>query len=87
MATSNVTIRMDDDLKHEADKVFSDMGMSFTTAVNVFVRQVVRERRIPFEISTAPVAASPHESVDVDALKAAIEFSQKYPDDFRRMAQ
>ncbi len=49
----NVTIRVDRDLKKQADALFSDMGMSFTTAVNIFIKQSVREGRIPFEINTA----------------------------------
>lgn len=83
MALTNVTIHMDEDLKRQADEVLGEIGMSFTTAVNVFMRQVVRERRIPFEISARPDAGS----ADPDALRAAIAFSEKYPNDFRRMAQ
>ncbi|MGI6217131.1 MAG: type II toxin-antitoxin system RelB/DinJ family antitoxin [Coriobacteriales bacterium] len=83
MATSNVTIRMDEDLKRQADEVLGEMGMSFTTAVNVFVRQVVRERRIPFEIS----ARQQPDAVDPEALRAALEFSERFPEDFRRMAE
>lgn len=49
----NVTIRVDRGLKRKADALFSDMGMSFTTAVNIFIKQAVREGRIPFEINTA----------------------------------
>lgn len=72
-----------EDLKRQADEVFGEMGMSFTTAVNIFTRQVVRERRIPFEIS----AKQESHDVDTEALKAAVAFSQKYPDDFKRMAE
>lgn len=57
MANINVTIRIDEDLKEEADKLFDDLGMSFTTAINVFVKQSLREGRIPFEITTAPRTA------------------------------
>ena len=39
MANINVTIRIDEDLKEEADQLFDDLGMSFTTAINVFVKQ------------------------------------------------
>lgn len=52
MANVNVTIRMDEDLKKQADALFDEMGMSFTTAVNIFVKQAVRERRLPFEVTT-----------------------------------
>ena len=47
---TNLNIRIDRDLKIQADKLFSDMGMNLTTAVNVFVRQAVLERAIPFKI-------------------------------------
>ncbi len=54
MANMNVTIRIDEQLKDEADILFDELGMSFTTAVNVFVKQAVREGRIPFEIALSP---------------------------------
>ena len=50
--TTNVTIRMNTDLKKEAEELFDELGMNLSTAFNVFVRQVVREGKIPFEIST-----------------------------------
>ena len=57
MANINVTIRIDEDLKEEADQLFDDLGMSFTTAINVFVKQSLREGRIPFEITKTPRTA------------------------------
>ena len=47
---TNLNIKIDRDLKTKADRLFSDMGMTLTTAVNVFVRQAVLERAIPFKI-------------------------------------
>ena len=49
--TTNVTIRMDSDVKAQADALFAEFGMNLTTAFNVFVRQTLREGRIPFDIS------------------------------------
>ena len=49
--TTNITIRMDSDLKAQADALFAEFGMNMTTAFNVFVRQTLREGRIPFDIS------------------------------------
>jgi DNA-damage-inducible protein J len=49
--TTNLSIRIDRNLKDEADQVFNALGMSLTTAINVFVRQAVRQKRIPFDIS------------------------------------
>lgn len=47
----NVNIRMDEDLKKEADNLFSELGLNMTTAINMFTRQAVRQGKIPFEIS------------------------------------
>ena len=49
--STNVSIRMDSDLKAQADALFGELGMNMSTAFNIFVRQAVREGRIPFEIS------------------------------------
>ena len=49
--TTNISIRMDSDLKDQAEILFGEMGMNLTTAFNIFVRQSLREGRIPFEIS------------------------------------
>ena len=54
MANVNITIRMDEGLKKEADALFDELGMSFKTAINVFVKQALREGRIPFEITANP---------------------------------
>lgn len=51
MATTNVTIRMDSDLKADAEAIFGEMGMNLSTAFNVFVRQVIRDGGMPFKIT------------------------------------
>ncbi len=54
MATSSITIRMDEDLKHQAEMLFEEMGMNMTTAFTIFAKAAVREGRIPFEIKVNP---------------------------------
>jgi DNA-damage-inducible protein J len=49
--TVNLSIRMDKVLKEQAEKLFFELGMNMTTALNIFVRQSVRQGKIPFEIS------------------------------------
>jgi DNA-damage-inducible protein J len=49
--TTNLSIRIDRNLKEEADKIFNDLGMNLTTAITVFIRQAVRQRKIPFELT------------------------------------
>lgn len=55
MSQTTFSIRMESDLKKEFDELCEEFGMSMTTAINVFARAVVRERRIPFEVSSATV--------------------------------
>lgn len=49
--TTNLTIRIDRELKEKAEQLFSELGMNMTTAFTVFARQAVRQGKIPFEIS------------------------------------
>ena len=51
MATTNITIPMDTELKKQAEELFADLGLSMTTAFTVFAKQAVREQRIPFPLS------------------------------------
>ena len=48
--TTNISIRMDPELKKQADALFNALGMNLSTAFNIFVRQSLREGGIPFEI-------------------------------------
>ena len=48
---SNVSFRIDTDIKNQADKLFADLGLNMTTAFNIFLRQSVREGSIPFQIT------------------------------------
>jgi DNA-damage-inducible protein J len=52
MPQTNINIRMDEDLKKEAESLFSELGLNMTTAVNIFVRQSLRQGGIPFDITT-----------------------------------
>lgn len=51
MKSVNVTIRVDEELKKQADSLFSDLGMNLSTAFNIFLKQSVREQGMPFVIS------------------------------------
>ena len=51
MAQAAFSVRMDEDLKRQFEGLCSDFGMNVTTAFTIFAKTVVRERKIPFEIS------------------------------------
>ena len=50
MASTNLNIRMDKEIKDQAEKIFNELGLNMTTAVNIFLRTAVREHGIPFEL-------------------------------------
>ena len=54
MAQTTVSIRMDDNLKKQMDLLCEEFGMSFSTAVTIFAKAVVREKEIPFKIAADP---------------------------------
>ena len=60
-STTNISIRMDSDLKAQADALFGELGMNLSTAFNIFVRQSLREGRIPFDISHKTISFSTDE--------------------------
>lgn len=89
MATTNLNIRTDKAIKEQAEKIFNELGLNMTTAVNMFLRTAIREHGIPFELKVdvpneATVAAieegkklmhdpSAPKYSSIEALKAALE--------------
>ncbi len=51
MAQTNINIRMDEQLKKQFDHLCNELGMNMTTAFNIFAKTMVRQQRIPFEVS------------------------------------
>lgn len=50
MPTSNINIRIDDELKTSADTLFNDLGLTMTAAITMFLKTAVRYDGIPFEL-------------------------------------
>lgn len=67
--TSNLQIRLDSDLRNEAQGILSDMGMDVSTAVRIFLKQVVIERGLPFRPSLDPF----YNPANLAHLKQALE--------------
>ena len=53
MAQATFSIRMDAELKKQLDELCADFGMTASTAFTIFAKKVVREKRIPFEITSS----------------------------------
>ena len=62
MAQTNISIRIDEDTKREAEALFSKLGLSLSAATTVFYRQAVRTQGIPFPLTMV-------DANDADLLK------------------
>lgn len=51
---ARINIRIDDKVKHEAESVLTDIGISMSTAINVYLKTIAKERRIPIELYSDP---------------------------------
>ncbi|MDR2560035.1 MAG: type II toxin-antitoxin system RelB/DinJ family antitoxin [Oscillospiraceae bacterium] len=69
MATTSVTIRMDEDLKKQAEILFNEIGMNMTTAFTVFAKAAVRQQKIPFELEADPF----YSEVNMERLRKAVD--------------
>ena len=80
MAASSMNIRMDNEVKAQAQAIFAQFGLDMTTAINMFLRQAIREQGIPFTLRLAqqesydPTAAwTPEQWAKVRAMLAVSE--------------
>ncbi len=67
MAT--VSFRMDDTLKRQTESVLEELGLNMTTAMTMFAKSIVREQRLPLDLSIDPFYSAANQS----RLKRAIE--------------
>ena len=87
MSTTSMNIRTDTEIKKQAEELFSELGLNMTTAVNMFLRQVVRNQAIPLELSLKPNVVGGSEGhlvhngaskKDITDLFGKIEFADGY---------
>ena len=67
METVNVTVRIERQTRDDAAKLFSELGISTTQAINMFLKQAVREQRIPFEVTARPAIEYGSENMEKQA--------------------
>ena len=51
---ANIIVRVDSQLKQQAEILFQEMGMNMSMAINIFLKQVVKDQGIPFTITNKP---------------------------------
>ena len=68
MASINMSIRTDSELKAQAEQILSQLGMNMTGTINMFLQQIVRDRAVPLSLSL-----SSEQSLYADLLRAKVE--------------
>ena len=79
--TTNIHIRMDADLKTQADALFAELGMNLSTAFNIFVRQSLHEGGIPFKVKLE----QPNKETMLEAERIAKDSSIKGYNDLEEL--
>ncbi len=81
MATTNLNIRVDADLKKQAEDIFNELGLNMSTALTVFLRQTVRSNGIPFEMKLdTPNAETLAAIEEVERMKKDPSVGKGYTD-------
>ena len=79
MAKVSITITIDADVKAKAQELFSDLGIDLSTAINIFLRQSIRENAIPFSVQReVPNADTVAAMKEAEEIKRHPENSERY---------
>lgn len=78
MAKVSTSISLDADVKAKAQELFADFGLDLSTAINIFLRQSIRENGIPF-----PIQRDVPNADTIAAMKEAEEMA-KNPESYKR---
>jgi len=71
MATTNYILSINDTDKQRAEQVFNELGMTFSTGINIYIQTVSRQQKIPFELSlSSPLSAANIDISDEERRKA-----------------
>ncbi len=66
---ANVSFRMDDDLKRKTETVLDALGLNMSTAITMFAKAIVREQRLPLDLSLDPFYSEENQKYLTDAIR------------------
>lgn len=75
--TSVINVNVPSDVKKEATKLFNNLGLSMSSAINIFLKKSIKERGIPFDVKET----TPKEELAL-ALKE-LEYMEEHPDEYK----
>jgi DNA-damage-inducible protein J len=78
MATTNINVRVDAELKQSAEALFADLGLNMSSAITMFLKSAVNHDGIPFDVKRATPNAETRSAL------AEYEQMKKYPERYKR---
>ncbi|MBO4816331.1 MAG: type II toxin-antitoxin system RelB/DinJ family antitoxin [Clostridia bacterium] len=69
MAQTLINLRIDEDIKKSMEEICKELGITMSAAFNIFARKMIREKRIPFEVSIDPFYSESNIKVIKDSIK------------------
>ena len=69
MATTNINVRVDTELKQSAELLFNDLGLNMSTAITMFLKSAVSHNGIPFEVKRVPNAETRAALAEYETMK------------------
>ncbi len=84
MATTNLNIRIDENLKKQAEMLFADLGLNMSSAITVFLKSAVDYNGIPFEIRKTERSSAVS---DAELLAASSELIEKNREAYKILAK
>ena len=73
MAQTLINFRIDEQTKKQLEEICNELGITMSTAFNIFAKKVIREKRIPFDVSIDPF----YSESNIKAIKESIKQLQK----------
>jgi len=87
--TTQMNVRIDETIKQQAEELLQDLGLSMSTAVNLFARAIIREQGLPFELkyNNSTFTAQEVKKIDEALLKSEEDISAGRTVDARKYLQ
>ncbi len=69
MAQTLINFRIDENIKKQMEQICEELGITMSTAFNIFAKKVIREKRIPFDVSIDPFYSETNRKAINDSIK------------------
>lgn len=73
MAQTLINFRIDEQIKKQMEQICSELGITMSTAFNIFAKKMIREKRIPFEVSIDPFYSESNVKAISESIKQLLE--------------